>query len=141
MTYFLQEGSMSWIFSNDIANWRLIFLTSSLHACILNQFMMKSKYIRRPQHQCDRNEYWVKICFKILFNFNYVMLVCIYVCMWMCILAPKKVRPLNLLVARIIRRCKRPDLVSGNEIFLIVQPCLYPCKYFKASVYQLEIRK
>lgn len=40
--------------------------------------------------------------------------------MW--ILAPKKVRPLNLLVAGIIGRCKRPDLVSGNEFFLTVQP-------------------
>ena len=66
------------------------------------------------------------------------MLVCICVCMGMCILAPKKVRPLSLLVPGIIGRCKRSDLVSGNEIFFTLQPCLWPYTFLKPLYINLK---
>lgn len=61
----------------------------------------------------------------------------------MCLVVPKKGRPCSLLefLAEITGSCQKPHLDSEQELFFTAWPCLYPCKYFKAFIYHVDIRK
>lgn len=59
----------------------------------------------------------MKISLKICFNFNDVMSVCLCVGMCMCILVPKKVRTLELLIVGIIGSCKKWTLFLGMNLY------------------------
>ena len=69
---------------------------------------------------------WVKNCLKILFNFKYVILMCLGLGKWIFMLAPKKVRPLCVPVAG------RTTGSSQNLTFILFSwPCLCPIYMLK----------
>lgn len=62
-----------------------------------------------------------------LFNFSYVVL--LHLCVYMCMLGPKKIRPMELLVARILGSCQKHNSGLGNE----------PCFNCSAMTLDLEM--
>lgn len=77
----------------------------------------------------------------IYFNFYFVM----SVCLWRYALfdGSKEGQTLQSsgFLAGITGSCQKSHLDSVHKLFLTAWPCLQPCKYFKALIYNCDIRK
>lgn len=120
--------------------------------CYMNQFMMKKKLCRKA-FRClsiwvtGKNAYTRIIfmrendCLMIYFNFYFVM----SVCLWRYALfdGSKEGQTLQSsgFLAGITGSCQKSHLDSVYKLFLTAWPCLQPCKYFKAFIYNCDIRK
>ena len=87
------------------------------------------------QYLCYWNECWKEKNFNqlkiVVYRITLLMSVRVCVGTWICVLVPKNVKALGLLVARIIGRCHKSDLGPGNELFLTTQSWLQTYKFFK----------
>lgn len=105
-------------------------LNSSLHACFL-----LDELIYEEGKPCRCLNIWVtemkpylsksRVCSKVCFNFNHVMSMCLYVCMYVHVCAShQEFRLLYLSIAGITGSCQKLDRAPGNELVLTAQPGL-----------------